>query len=157
MLSENGLIGFENGKSISCESILKHLGEEKIQDVINFSLEYLAKLKIPKKRGTFIEFRTGMINISPIGRSCSLEERLEFYEFDKQHKIREKFANELTKQFGDSYQMQFSLGGQISIDAFPIGWDKTYCLRFIKDKYDKIYFFGDKTDKGGNDHEIYFA
>jgi len=29
-------------------------------------------------RGTFIEYRTGMINISPIGRNCSREERDEF-------------------------------------------------------------------------------
>ena len=37
---------------------------------------------------------------------------------------------------------------------FPRGWDKTYCLRFLKD-YDEIYFFGDKTFPGGNDFEIY--
>lgn len=24
-------------------------------------------------------------------------------------------------------------------------WDKTYCLRFVKDQYDEIHFFGDKT------------
>jgi phosphomannomutase len=38
--------------------------------------------------------------------------------------------------------------------VFPIGWDKTYCLKYLTD-YDEIYFFGDKTDEGGNDHEIY--
>lgn len=25
------------------------------------------------------------------------------------------------------------------------GWDKTYCLRFLDDKYETIHFFGDKT------------
>lgn len=34
-------------------------------------------------RGTFIEFRNGLLNVSPIGRSCSQEERIEFYELDK--------------------------------------------------------------------------
>lgn len=34
-------------------------------------------------RGTFIEFRNGMLNISPIGRSCTQEERIEFSEIDK--------------------------------------------------------------------------
>lgn len=34
-------------------------------------------------RGTFIEFRSSMINICPVGRSCSYEERLEFVELDK--------------------------------------------------------------------------
>lgn len=34
-------------------------------------------------RGTFIEFRNGMLNISPIGRNCTKEERIEFSEIDK--------------------------------------------------------------------------
>lgn len=34
-------------------------------------------------RGTFIEFRNGMLNVSPIGRSCSHEERKEFFELDQ--------------------------------------------------------------------------
>ena len=50
--------------------------------------------------------------------------------------------------------LSFSIGGQISIDIFPKGWDKTYCLQFVDDKYDDIYFFGDRTLDGGNDYEI---
>lgn len=34
-------------------------------------------------RGTFIEFRSGMLNVSPIGRNCSQEERVEFEKYDK--------------------------------------------------------------------------
>ena len=33
-------------------------------------------------RGTFIEFRAGMINISPIGRNCNKQERNEYEAFD---------------------------------------------------------------------------
>ena len=33
-------------------------------------LHYIADLDIPIKRGTFIEFRNGMINVSPIGRNA---------------------------------------------------------------------------------------
>ena len=36
------------------------------------------------------------------------------------------------------------LGGQISIDVFPQGWDKRYCLQYLKD-FKEIHFFGDKT------------
>ena len=36
------------------------------------------------------------------------------------------------------------------------GWDKTYCLQFLKkDGYEEIHFFGDKTFQGGNDYEIF--
>ena len=56
----------------------------------------------------------------------------------------------LEKELKD-LNLSFSLGGQISIDIFPKGWDKTYCLQFVENKYDKIYFFGDRTEKNGND------
>jgi len=114
----------------------------------------LSQIDIPKKRGTFIEFRNGMINLSTIGRNCSYDERLEFVEFNKKHKILQHIVDELEIEFGD-FNLKFSIGGQISIDIFPIGWDKTYCLQFIDNIYDKIYFFGDKTYKRGNDYEIY--
>ena len=67
-----------------------------------------------------------------------------------------------------------SIGGQISFDVFPTGWDKTYALRHLDlTQWDTIHFFGDKTYEvsgaaphrtgataeprwqGGNDHEIF--
>lgn len=99
-----------------------------------------------------------MLNISPIGRQCSREERNDFEEFDKVHKIREKMVGELVKHFGAGtpYNLQFSIGGQISFDVFPIGWDKTYCLQFVENEgFEEIHFFGDKTYVGGNDYEIF--
>ena len=52
--------------------------------------------------------------------------------------------------------LTYSIGGQISFDVFPNGWDKTFCLRFIEEGlFDEIHFFGDKTFEGGNDWEIF--
>jgi len=52
------------------------------------------------------------------------------------------------------HNFQYSVGGQISFDVFPFGWNKTYCLQFLQaDGYDDIHFFGDKTELGGNDYE----
>ena len=59
-----------------------------LQELINFILHYVADLDIPIKRGTFIEFRNGMLNVSPIGRNCSQEERDDFEKFDLQSGIR---------------------------------------------------------------------
>lgn len=39
-------------------------------------------VSIPNHRGTFIEFRTGMLNVSPIGRNCSRDEREAFNRYD---------------------------------------------------------------------------
>ena len=36
------------------------------------------------------------------------------------------------------------------------GWDKTFCLQFVDAaEFGTIHFFGDSTDEGGGDHEIY--
>lgn len=75
---ENGLMAFRQGKPLASTSFIEWLGEEKYQDLADFCLKYIASTKLPKKRGTFVEFRNGMINVSPIGRNASVEERDEF-------------------------------------------------------------------------------
>ncbi|XP_031695441.1 phosphomannomutase 2 isoform X3 [Anarrhichthys ocellatus] len=144
VFAENGLVAYKDGQLLSIQSIQAHMGEELLQDFINFCLNYMAKIKLPKKRGTFIEFRNGMLNISPIGRSCTQEERIEFYELDQKEKIREKFVSILKEEFKGK-GLSFSIGGQISFDVFPDGWDKRFCLGFVEDNYSTIHFFGDKT------------
>jgi len=131
------------------------MGEEVIQRFINFALLKMSEITLPCKRGTFIEYRTGMLNICPVGRSCTQAERDQFAEYDKEHHIREKLVAEFRKEFPDA-GLSFAIGGQISIDVFPNGWDKRYCLRYLEqDNVGNIYFFGDKTMEGGNDHEIF--
>eukprot|EP00172_Hildenbrandia_rubra_P001926 Plantae.Rhodophyta-Hildenbrandia_rubra.ctg25615.p1 GENE.Plantae.Rhodophyta-Hildenbrandia_rubra.ctg25615~~Plantae.Rhodophyta-Hildenbrandia_rubra.ctg25615.p1 ORF type:complete len:284 (+),score=57.86 Plantae.Rhodophyta-Hildenbrandia_rubra.ctg25615:358-1209(+) len=151
--AENGLVAYRGKELIATQSIQKHLGESKLQALINFILRYISELDIPVKRGTFIEFRAGMLNVSPIGRNCSQEERDEFERYDSETNVRKKFVSVLEKKFSE-YGIKFSIGGQISFDVFPVGWDKTYCLRFVEG-YEEVHFFGDKTYEGGNDYEIF--
>ena len=119
-----------------------------------------------------------MVNISPVGRNASIQERKDYEKYDKQHEIRAKFVEALKEKFNDFgltyvdlflpfsvadvYYRSYSIGGQISFDVFPTGWDKTYCLQHLKTEkslsgvdYSTIHFFGDKTYKGGNDYEIF--
>ncbi|KAH0890036.1 hypothetical protein HID58_052465 [Brassica napus] len=180
--SENGLAAHKDGEPIGIQSLKLYLGEDKLKELINFTLHYIADLDIPIKRGTFIEFRNGMLNVSPIGRNCSQEERDEFERYDKVQNIRPKMVAELRERFAH-LNLTFSIGGQISFDVswnenvdfnkfliasfcvtepssivmnqvFPKGWDKTYCLQYLED-FNEIHFFGDKTYEGGNDYEIY--
>lgn len=61
--------------------------------------------------------------------------------------VRTKLVEILREKFSD-YGLTFSIGGQISFDVFPNGWDKTYCLRHVEDEqFDEIHFFGDKCYK----------
>lgn len=77
------------------------MGEEKLQTFINYALKCLSEIALPAKRGTFIEFRTGLINVCPVGRSCSQKERDEFGKYDEVHKIREKLVKKFKTRFGD--------------------------------------------------------
>jgi phosphomannomutase len=154
LFAENGLVAFKHGELLAKQSLRAFLGEDKLKTFLNFVLHYVADLDIPIKRGTFIEFRAGMLNVSPIGRNCSQEERDEFERFDKEAGVRAKMVEVLREKFAD-YGLTYSIGGQISFDVFPQGWDKTYCLQFVEKDFDVIHFFGDKTYKGGNDHEIF--
>ena len=155
VFSENGLVAYKNGKFLDENSIQAHLGDDLLQRFINYCLNYMAKVNLPRKRGTFIEFRKGMINVCPVGRSCSQEERIEFFEFDQVHNIRKNFVASLQEEF-EGAGLTFSIGGQISFDVFPDGWDKRFCLNYVKEAgFDEIHFFGDKTMPGGNDYEIF--
>lgn len=153
--SENGLTAYKLSQEMASQSFIGWIGEEKYNKLSKFILKYLADLDLPKRRGTFLEFRNGMINISPIGRNASNAERNEFEQFDKEHNIRSKFVEALKQEFPD-YGLTYSIGGQISFDVFPTGWDKTYCLQHVADEgFKTIHFFGDKCYQGGNDWEIY--
>lgn len=153
--AENGLTAYKLGLQLPSQSFIKYIGEERYKALVNFILHYIADLDIPIKRGTFVEFRNGMINVSPIGRNASIAERHEFEAYDKVHGLRAAFVKVLREKFAD-YNLTYSIGGQISFDVFPTGWDKTYCLRHVEDEgFEEIHFFGDKTYQGGNDYEIF--
>jgi phosphomannomutase len=98
---ENGLTAFKSGVPLASQSFIKWLGEEKYKTLIKFILHYIADLDIPIQRGTFIEFRNGMINVSPIGRNASTEERDAYEKYDKEHKIRETLVAILKEKFSD--------------------------------------------------------
>ncbi len=166
IFSENGLVSYEVKDNeldkFHSKNIFEFIGEKNYKNLVNICMSSLIELDPPIKRGTFIEARTGMINVSPIGRSCSQSEREEFNKSDFIFKYRENLINSISNKW-NSYRYEnniidlelcFSIGGQISVDIFPKNWDKTYCLQFLK-SYDRILFFGDKTYEGGNDYEIF--
>lgn len=153
--SQNGLVAYKDGELMEMQTISKFLGEDNLKRIVNWVMKYLAEVDIPVKRGTFIEFRSGMLNISPIGRNCSREERNDYEKVDLERNIRKNMVEAMKKEFAD-LNLTYSIGGQISFDVFPTGWDKTYCLKFLKEEdFDEIHFFGDKTFEGGNDYEIF--
>ena len=102
----------------------------------------------PVKAGKHIEERLGLLNISVVGRNCSQEQREEYYEWDKINKEREFICQAINKMFPE---LEASAGGQISVDIHKFGKNKSQIRGKIKGD---IWFFGDKTTKGGNDYPI---
>ena len=90
-----------------------------------------------------------MLNFSVLGRNASLKEREVYVNYDNHVKEREGIAGVLSTKYPE---LNFSVAGETGIDILPRGWDKSQILVDFNVK--DVVFFGDKTQKGGNDHEI---
>jgi phosphomannomutase len=47
--SQNGLVAYNNGNLLESNSISKHLGEDNIKRIVNWTLRYLCELDLPIK------------------------------------------------------------------------------------------------------------
>ncbi|GFE54157.1 phosphomannomutase [Babesia ovis] len=155
VFAENGTQYYRGDALLKSLDITDVVPEATLRAIVEFSLRYIADLEIPVKRGTFIEHRKSLINICPVGRNCSMEERKNFAKFDREHNIRQNFIKELDSRFNSKdVPLSFVAGGEISIDVYPETWNKSISLSHVGE-CGKIHFFGDNTKKGGNDYEIY--
>ena len=52
--------------------------------------------------------------------------------------------------------LDVKIGGEISVDIYPNGNDKRQAVSFLRNENPdvSIYFFGDRTDKDGNDYSV---
>lgn len=158
-LFENGLVGYKYDGcllELHRKRFIDHLGEEAYQELVNRILNLFSEIKLPFKRGTFVELRAATLNISPVGRSCTPAERKRFEEYDQTQKLLLRIRDTLETEFGRKFDLEFALGGQISLDVYPRGWDKSYLFNYIDvQPFDEIHFFGDRCGPKGNDFPLY--
>ena len=110
----------------------------------------------PHRYGNHIEDRGSMVNFSIVGRNCTQEQREHFFKWDNEKDERKKISAFIKHKFKD---LDAVIGGQISIDIYPKGMDKSQIIEHIEDieeKYcpDKYIFIGDRTMEGGNDYPL---
>lgn len=137
----------------------EHLGEDFFRDLMLLLSErvYVTHLINTSNglplAGHFISYRTSLINWCPIGRCATNDDRHRFKKLDAENKIRE-YNMRLFTQSKFAEKVAFAMGGNTSIDIYPIGWDKTYALNHYED-YDH-WFVGDRcTLPTGNDKPLY--
>jgi len=114
----------------------------------------LNKSPYPHRYGNHIENRGSMVNFSIVGRDCTQEQREEFFEWDNENEERKKITN-IIKQKAKG--IDAVIGGQISIDIYPEGNDKSQILKHIQDlepDLEEIIFIGDRIEEGGNDYPL---
>ena len=152
--TENGLVTYDKNLNIVHQRSMKELlGEEKYNNLIKYFLDYIDKVEVPFKVGNYLDERSAVINVSPVGNPITIEQREEYKKWENEQHTTENMRKACEEKFGKEYNLRFTKGGIKSFDVFPIGWDKTYCLQFING-YDNIIFFGDNTYPGGSDYDL---
>ena len=123
---------------------------EELEEALNNCVQ---ESKFYSKTGNHIEKRDGLVNFSICGRNASFQTRVMYKQWDEHKNERFLLAEKLREQFKD---YEFKVAGETGLDITPIGSTKAQILTDFSN-YDTIWFFGDKTSFGGNDHEIAVA
>lgn len=138
------------------KNIREHVLYPKINILIKQALYFLSQVKYTLT-GNFIDLRNGIIYISLIGLSANNDERKYFMELDAMFEYRKHLLDilqNLAEELNISSEICIYEGGSVGIAIYPVEYDKTQVLESLQDKYQDIYYFGDKYLKNGNDHNL---
>lgn len=143
-----GNVFFKDGKRVYKNDY--EPSEELISDLEN--LRSFSKYPYQKYQN-YIEKRIGMINFSVLGRDCPHNEREKYSAWDEVHKERLQIQSILQEKYPE---LNFELGGKISIDIVPKGFGKEQIASYIRKLHptEKLVFWGDRTMPGGNDYSL---
>ena len=117
--------------------------------LIAFLEAELAASPYTERYGNHIENRGSMVNFSIVGRNAVGEQRKRYYEWDKLSCERLAIAEKINQLF-DAVSAQ--AGGETGIDIIPKGKDKRQVIEYMQGE--KVLFFGDRLDDGGNDKPL---
>ena len=133
------------------------------QDLIDFLWDKVNTSTCPIRTSNHVEDRETMLNFSVVGRDCSQEQREEYYEWDSREGERKDIARAIGFRWPE---LDAVIGGQISIDIYPKGRDKSQVLEHIHshinldshtktlaNNYEYI-FIGDGIENHGNDYSL---
>ena len=105
--------------------------------------------QFPMRSGKHIDIRPGLVNFSIVGRNATYGERKMYIEYDKKSGERERLA----RKFNDAFPQHWAtVAGETGLDIVKIGEGKAQIVKELCGE--KMIFFGDQCQYGGNDWEI---
>jgi phosphomannomutase len=123
------------------------------ESLIEYLKNKIESSKYYHRAGNHIENRDSMLNFSVVGRNCTQEQREDYFKWDSKVDERKNIANDIKSIWT---KLDAVIGGQISIDIYPKGNDKSQVLEHIEKLHrtGKIIFIGDGIENGGNDYPL---
>tara|TARA_Y100000361_G_C11095030_1_gene308544 strand:- start:37 stop:777 length:741 start_codon:yes stop_codon:yes gene_type:complete len=121
------------------------------ETLIEYLKNQLEESPYSVRAGNHIEDRNSMLNFSVIGRDCTQEQREKYFKYDKESGERQRIAGNIRFRWSG---LDAVIGGQISIDIYPKGMDKSQILKYILEPKTKYYFIGDRIENNGNDYPL---
>jgi len=115
---------------------------------------YVSRSDFSIKTGKHWEKRPGMMNFSIVGVDADYLQRKKFAEWDSDCGERKRIVTNLSKKYPE---LDFVIGGAVSIDIFERGNDKSQIIpRYFAEalEHNQIHFVGDRIPAPGNDHSL---
>lgn len=150
IFAECGAIVIINNKIIHEKNMLEYCNRDILNNIIKKALMIISNMPIIY-HGNQIDFRKGLIYVSPPGMQATKYEREYFIEEDKKNNLRKKLIEGL-KEIDDK-NFEITYGGSVGVAIYPIGWNKSQVMNYLDEE--DIYYYGDRIEPEGNDYPIY--
>lgn len=137
------------GNEVRSKDKVRYQSTWKAGGILFMTLEYeKRKSGFNIRTGKHSEMRTGMVNFSVVGRNADKAQRALYVEWDNATNERVQIAERIRKLFPE---LDCTIAGETGLDIYPKGKDKSQVKEWIENK---LVFFGDRCEYGGNDYPL---